>query len=254
MSVKSLHVVLERIGLLPKEITIYLTSLSTGLASASQISKISDLNRSTTYSIFNQLIEKGIAYKVEEKTTTKFAVLDPEALMEYMDREKREKVHFLEEQKEQLLSILPELQSLQNFSNSKPKVQFYEGTKGMREAYELTLLAKTELRAYANIEDVHSGLPNFFPEYYLRRKDKNIFMKAIFTDNPMSRERAQHDTLEYRKTKFIHEDKYFFSPEMNIWEDKILIVSWKEKMAVIITSKEIAELQRNTFDLLWSFL
>lgn len=254
MSTRSLQVVLQKIGLLPKEIIVYLASLQHGPSAAAHIANQTDLNRSTTYVLFNQLIEKGIAYKLEEKQTTKFGVLAPEALIDYIEREKRELIYSYDDQKSQVQDILPELQSLQHISTTRPKVQFYEGKKGMREAYELTLQAKGDLRAYANVEEVHKGLPNFFPEYYLRRKSKQIFMKAIFTDNLTSRKRAEQDSVEYRMTKFIPEEKYSFSPEMNIWDDKILIVSWKERMAVIITSREIADLQRNTFDLLWDFL
>ena len=45
-----------------------------------------------------------------------------------------------------------------------------------------------------------------------------------------------------------------FSPEINIYNNKILITSWKEKMAILIESKELADLQRLTFNLLWETL
>jgi hypothetical protein len=54
--------------------------------------------------------------------------------------------------------------------------------------------------------------------------------------------------------KLIPKEKYNFSPELNVYNDKILIASWQEKMAIIIESKEIADLHKKMFDLLWSKL
>ncbi|MDZ4385424.1 MAG: hypothetical protein U0944_03315 [Candidatus Moranbacteria bacterium] len=41
---------------------------------------------------------------------------------------------------------------------------------------------------------------------------------------------------------------------MNIYNNKMLIASWKEKIAIIIKSKELVDLQKMTFDLLWNSL
>ena len=54
--------------------------------------------------------------------------------------------------------------------------------------------------------------------------------------------------------KLIPKSKYEFSPEMNIFDDKVLIASWREKMAIIIQSQEIADLHKKMYDLLWSLL
>ena len=43
--------------------------------------------------------------------------------------------------------ILPDLYSINNVSQTKPKVWFYEGIDGMREAFEDTLNAKEEILA-----------------------------------------------------------------------------------------------------------
>ena len=45
-----------------------------------------------------------------------------------------------------------------------------------------------------------------------------------------------------------------FTPEINIYNDKMLVASWKEKIAVIIESKELADLQRIIFKIAWGAL
>ena len=57
-----------------------------------------------------------------------------------------------------------------------------------------------------------------------------------------------------RETRFLPEDKMSFSPEVNLYNNKMLIASWKEKMAVIIESKELVDLQKMIFSLLWNSL
>ena len=99
---------------------------------------------------------------------------------------------------------------------------------------------------------MHKGLPDFFPEYYQRRGvEKKIHIKAIMPDNPTSIHRAKQDKKENRESVLIPQDKYDFSPEINIYDDKVLIASWREKMAIIIKSKEIADLHKKMYELCW---
>jgi hypothetical protein len=44
---------------------------------------------------------------------------------------------------------------------------------------------------------------------------------------------------------------YDFSPEINIYNNKVLMVSWREKMAIIIESQEIADFHRKMYKLAW---
>lgn len=57
-----------------------------------------------------------------------------------------------------------------------------------------------------------------------------------------------------RQTKFLPQESMTFSPEINIYNNKMLIASWKEKMAIIIESKELADLQKLIFNMLWDCL
>jgi len=246
--------ILAKIGLSPKEIKIYLTSLRLGSQPASVIAKYTEINRPTIYDIFEGLIKKGLATKTTKGTVAYFQVLDPNNLLNYLERDKNEYSRKIEKQKKEVEEIIPALKSLENPASTKPKVQFFEGEKGMREAYEDTLKSTEAIRAYANVEDMHKALPNFFPEYYKRRTDEGISIRAISPDNELSIERHSHDKEEARVMKLVPKEKYDFSPELNIYDDKVLIASWQEKMAILIQSKEIADLHKKMYDLLWEKL
>src|SRR3989339_1402370 len=242
---------LLKIGLSEKEVKVYLASLHLGSQPISVIAKSTGLNRTTLYDIFGSLIKKGLASKIDRGVATYFQVLDPNNLMNYLDREKNEFVRKIEKEKLEILKIIPALKSLENPMSTKPKVKFFEGEKGMRQVYEDTLTSSESIRAYANVEEMHKGLPNFFPEYYKRRKEAGIFSYAICPDNKLSKERKKYDKKEMREIRFIPKEKYSFSPELNVYDDKVMIASWQEKMALLITSKEIADLHKKMFDLLW---
>ncbi len=213
------------------------------------------MNRTTAYDICDILMQKGLVSKYKKGAGTFFNALDPKHLLTYLDREREEKAKEIEKQKDKVSQLLPQLLSMQNiFGATKPKVEFFEGEKGMREAYEDTLSSKEIILAYANPQTMHEGLPSFFPEYYARRAEKKIFIKAIVPRNAMSAERVANNQTEMRDTRYLPEDKMTFSPEVNIYNNKILIASWKEKMAIIIESKELTDLQKMTFDLLWNVL
>jgi sugar-specific transcriptional regulator TrmB len=237
-----------------KESKVYLTLLELGSAKAKEIARKSEMNRTTVYDICDELMQKGLISKYRKGTATYFNALDPSHLLTYLEREKEESTKTIEKQKQKVSELLPQLISLQNIFTNKPKVQFFEGEKGMMEAYEDTLTSGEIILAYANVETMHEGLPNFFPEYYKRRVENKIFIKAIVPKNELSIERLKYNQQEMRDSRFLSEDTMTFSPEINIYNNKILFVSWKEKVAIIIESKELAELQKLTFNLLWNTL
>jgi sugar-specific transcriptional regulator TrmB len=249
-----LQKILQKIGLSEKESHVYLMSLRLGIQPISVIAERVGIQRTTAYSIVNSLIKKGLATKVEKRGIVVFSVTAPKNLISYLEREKNEYTRAIERNKEDLQDLLPYFTSLEIQNTTKPKVRFFEGEKGMREAYEETLNSSEVIRAYANVEEMHRALPNFFPEYYLRRKEAGISIRAIFPNNQISTERARHDSRESRETRLIDHKRFSFSPELNIYDNKVLIASWCEKMAVVIESQEVAELHKKIFDLLWEKL
>lgn len=244
----------EQLNFSEKESQVYLALLEAGSAKAQVLAKKTGLNRTTVYDICEVLMQKGLISKYKKGAGTYFNALEPKHLLTYLDREKEEFAKKKEKQKQKVSELLPQLISMQNIFSSKPKVQFFEGEKGMREAYEDTLSSKEVIMAYANPQTMHEGLPNFFPEYYKRRTEKGIFIRAIIPRNALSLERVERNQEEMRDTRFLPDDEITFSPEVNIYNNKILIASWKETMAILIESKELADLQKLTFELLWNTL
>jgi len=243
---------LKKIGFSEKEALVYTQLIRLGAQPASVIADRAEINRTTTYDIIESLTKKGLISSIKKDGITYFKALDPKELLNYLEREKIEFIKDIEREQKEMEELLPALISLENPESTKPKVSLFEGEKGMRQAYEDTLTSQETILAYANVEEMHKGLPNFFPEYYQRRAvEKNIHIKCISPDNKTSQERQKKDKEEKREMILIPHSKYDFSPEINIYDDKILMASWREKMAIIIKSKELADFFKTTYKLCW---
>ncbi len=242
----------KNIGFSDKEARVYLQLIHLGPQSASVLSRNTQINRTTIYDILEGLKKRGIVQSLKKNKYTIFKALSSKELVHFLEREKDEAIRKIKKQQNAVEELLPELLSLENPESTRPKVTFYEGENNMREAYEDTLSSTDTILAYANVEEMHKGLPAFFPEYYKRRAiDNKIHIKAIMPGNEMSIDRASKDKKENRESVLISKDEYEFSPEINIYNNKVLITSWREKMAILIESKEIADFHRKMYKLCW---
>ena len=245
--------VLADIGLSEKESLVYLSLLKLGTAKAVSVASKSDLRRTTVYDILRQLTGKGLISKFSKKSTTFYSVSDPQALLGHLDREHSQFSAKMSQKKIQVEQMLPELVSIAKAGSSAPKVRFYEGRKGIREAYEDTLTSTGMICAYADFASLLDELEEYFPDYLERRIKKKIFARAIAPDTQVWRERLKVNQAELRDTRFLPAGNSF-TPEINIYNNKMLMVSWKEKMAVIIESKDLIDLQKIIFEQLWDRL
>jgi len=235
------------IDLSEKEISVYIVLLGMGKGTVSQIARRAQLNRTTGYDILGTLVAKGLVSISGKEPKQEYIAESPESIITLLN----ERIEKTSEQLKRAKEIMPELKSMHNVSD-RPQVRFYEGKDGLKQVYEDTLTSTETIRAYAEVGNMHKALPDYFPEYYERRSKKNIFIRAIFPATPASLERATQNSKEWRDTAIVPADKYNFSPEINIYDNKVMIASWREKLGIIIESAEIADAMKKVFELSWA--
>ncbi len=240
---------LEKFGLSEKEACVYLATLELDAAGVSEIAKKAGLNRSTTYVILDSLKKKGLMGVAGEKehSTLIFTATSPERLQQLAE----ESVKKFTELVGIAQNIMPELKSMHKGTKKKPRVRYFEGIEGLISAYEDTLTATETIRAYASIENMHATLQDYFPEYYNRRAGKGIHIRSIHPDTKEARERVKHNKEEARDSALVPKEEYAFSPEINIYDNKIVFVSLIEKFSLIIESDELANAFKKVFELSW---
>lgn len=240
--------VLQNFNFSEKEIAVYLALLELETASATQIADQSQINRSTVYVIIEALQKRGlISINKEEDSITKYVASPPERLLQLAEEETKRYQSLVGE----IHSVLPELKSRYRGNKPRPKVRLYEGKEGLISAYEDTLTSSEPIRAFASIENMHKSLPGYFPDYYKRRASKGIAIRSVFPATEEARQRATHNEEERRESALVPPDEYSFSPEINIYDNKIVFMSLVEKFSLIIESKELADALKKVFELSW---
>lgn len=234
-------------GLTKNEAMAYVSLLGFGTAQARDVSRVSGLNRSTTYVLLETLAKKGLASMSNSEKKRSYTASPPERLIRSLEDDANQSAERLGRAR----SILPELKSIYVGNGPKPKVTFYEGVKGIESVYEDTLTANELIRAFASIGNMHETLPHYFPDYYRRRAQRGVFIRSIFPDTPEAIERARYDDVEARESALVPHQLYDFSPEINIYDNKIIFMSLKEKFGLIIESEEMASAMKKVFELAW---
>jgi len=238
---------LKIIGLSENEIVMYIALLELGKGTVSQISRKASLNRTTGYDVLNRLSSKKLISISGKEPKQEYVAESPDQIEILIRGE-------LERRQSELIEarqIIPELKSMRTIGD-RPKVMFYEGKEGLQKVYEDTLTSHEEILAYASVEDIQPTLPHYFPEYYKRRAKKGITIRAIFPESPEARERAILDKEEIRESLLVPNKKFGFHPEINIYDDKVMIASWREKLGIIIKSTEIADAMKKIYELSWA--
>lgn len=236
-------------GMHQKEAAIYLQLLKMGTQPASILAKKMNIPRSTASFYLEELTKKGIVGKSKKGNMYLYFSEAAESLLVYLQHKKNKEAAAINKQIESAKNLLPELQSFQGYSPTRPKISFYEGNSGLQKVYEDTLSSSETLRCIASVDNHSDGLPGYFPEYYIRRAEKNIHVRSIHPDTEITRERVKHDKEEKRETVLIDAKKYRFTPEIQLYDGKVNIASWKEKLGIIIESQEIYEAFSVMFEL-----
>jgi sugar-specific transcriptional regulator TrmB len=237
---------LEYIGFSEKEVMVYLSLLELGKGTVTEISRKAGINRPTGYHVLASLAVKELVKASGKEPKQEYVAESPDQIEKLLLKKIKENQSFINEARK----IIPELKSIHNVVD-RPKVFFYEGSEGLEKVYEDTLTSHEPIRAYATVDDMHKGLSNYFPQYYKRRADAGISIRAIVPKTDIGVERSLHDKEEAREIAFVPKDEYYFSPEINIYDNKVMIASWREKLGIIIESAEIADAMKKIYELSW---
>lgn len=233
---------LEKFGLKPQEAVIYLACLKLGEASVGQIAKESGVQRTFIYDVVDDLVKMGLFSQVENINIKKYSAVS----VKQFKRVQTEKLREFEE-------IMPELIALES-SGASPKVKFFRGAEGIQAALQDTIDQPQggKIIAYATGEGYYDSDPIFINQYLKERIKKKISVQAIGPDNPINREYVVHDKEQMRQTRLVPAEKFPFSNEIDIYGNKVAIMSLQgELLAVIIESESIAKTQRAIFELAW---
>lgn len=245
---------LNELGLSNNETNVLLVLLQERSLKVHAVSKFANLNRTTTYGVLKSLITKGLVSSINRKGISEFQAIEPDHLVNYIDKKQQE----LNTQKEEIKKVLPELKKMQTKKNPFPRVRFFEGLSGMKQAYEDTLENNREkkLLDLTGTDAVFKRMGQEWVEYYVQKRTRlGIACIDIAPNTEWSRASRQRDEELLRVTKLIPE-RYSFDTEIDIYDNKIGIFSFSENqpLAVIIEDEKISHTLKMLFQYIESTL
>ncbi len=239
--------ILIEYGLNEKEAILYTASLSIGDRGMSELAQKAGLKRTTAYVVFKSLESKGLMSSFKMKSGLKFAATPPEILIKKAQKQVQE-----------LQSVLPQLKALENKPDFRPQINYFEGKQGYLVAAEDSLrVPNSTLRHIGALTEAHKivGL-DYDTKYYIpTRIKKHIFFKALYFKSQTEEEiKNRNQVEELREIRYLPEE-YIHKTSVLIYGDKVVIFSTKKELiTVIIESAEIAESERQKFDLIWDLI
>jgi sugar-specific transcriptional regulator TrmB len=241
---------LIRAGLSDDQAKIYEILLKHGLLSAGKVSSYAGLKRGLTYKVLGELVKMELAVKRDKPgAVAQFEPAHPLKLEDIADQKAREAA----DARMALDGVIGALVSDFNLASGKPGILFYEGLEGIKKVLDDTLVSKTEICSYGDIEAIVKNIDAVNKAYATKREKLGIKRRGILLDTPFAREYLKDYHPAVTENRFIRTDAPPFQSIMNIYDGKIAYITLRpEKMiGVIIADPFIYEMHRYLFESLW---
>lgn len=237
---------LGRYGLNDREIKVYLALLSQGNATVKELATSTKLKRTSIYLIADRLVNLGILGQYKAKYGTHYVAESPKKL-----------VSQLESIKNDVSAILPQLEALEKKEDEEASVKYFKGKEGYMTVLEDTLGGYSHDVYYlGSAKDLIDVVPEkyFDARYVSERMKRKIRLKQIIFADDFAKKQKEADTQNLRFTHFLP-DSHFFTGSMLIYQNKVAYFSSKKELScVLVESRDIYEMEKQKFDLLWQKL
>lgn len=233
---------LEDFGFSAKQARIYLASLHLGPSSIQTIAKEAKLQRTNAYDAVETLVAKGLM-SISTKGKKRFFMAEPPEVLKKI----------LDAKRETLENVLPQLALFHASSEHKPKIRYYPGIDGYKQAYEDTLTAKEKkLFGIFSVQDMWDVIGREVADHMVERRIKRgISLQVI---------RSKEKDVGYvypTSKKELREMRHappgmVFPITTYVYDNKVVILSSKKELfGLVIESEDIAQAHRLYFEALW---
>jgi len=236
---------LESLGISGKLGAVYMALLQLGDASASDVARHADVKRTTAYDLLDELSRRHLATQTYRGKKCVWVAEEPQQLKTIPNQ-----------QLAVIETLLPDLNALYNANASKPRIEYYEGIKGIKFIWEKMLEAKE--REYFYIGAVESMTKvvgsDYLHDYVKRRIERKVMSNAIRTNAPSEDDKimAATDTA-YRRLRYFPAPIIGDTVILHLYDNKIAITSTlKEHYGIIIESAELSRLLKAVWQCIWN--
>jgi len=233
---------LKSLGLSDIESDIYLSLLRLGGTQASKVAKDVGIKRTTVYPILKKLSAGGFVRVYFRKNRRYYYAEKPQRVAATFGKKL-----------DSFYAIMPQLQQLEKKEMQMTGLRFIETLDELKQFYT-GVLDEYRDKEYQIIGTAYwEYLDNeWFQQYRYDRARNNIRTKLLLTEE--SREVSPTDKKLLRNVRFLP-PQYDFKSTIDIYEDKILIVSPElASLAIVIQIPAMHDIFRALFDMIWGMV
>jgi hypothetical protein len=138
------------------------------------------------------------------------------------------------------------------------KVQFYRGIEGSKQTLWNQTRAKTETCSILHENIQTRAYATFFERWVQRCNERNMHFRGIVDDNYINTQKSwyathQNERLKNWQSRYIAPDVFSVHHSTVVYDNVVCHYIWKDNeiFSIEIHNAEIAEAQRQYFNLLW---
>jgi len=240
---KDLIQTLQDIGLSEKEALVYLAGIQLGPTSILKISQATDIKRPTVYTIFNELIRKGLAYIAHDDIKKKYICHSPQKLSAV-----------IAEKQSQLENHIPDFLSLYKQQSESHLIEEYVGLETIKHLY-MNLLTSLKRNAIYYVigsqEEWYFSDERFWQKFIEKRAKIELDVRLLLQDSHITRFHKQYEKNYTEKIRVLP-DHVTLDSNIVITPHAMIIHELAAPMrALVIKSPSIIASHIQLFELLW---
>lgn len=228
--------ILEEVGLKENEAKVYLSLLKSDEATATQVSNESKIERTSTYKILEQLIEKGlVTYNIQNKKRH-FYPANPERILEEL---KEKEQHFKE--------VLPSLSLLTKpRKKDEVRIEIYKGKESLKGLIREILILKQDYVSVGGGVNFGKLFP-YLGRHLMKQLEKyKIVERVIVPEGTKITLRSKYSQFRYLPKQ------YPLLGGFGVFGNKVgFFTAVESPLVVTIENENFAKTFRNYFELLW---
>lgn len=232
---------LENIGLPSEQVKLYLSLLEQGKQTQSDLSRTTNINRTSLYPHLKELLLLGLISqsRVGERTV-------------YFAEPPRKLESLIRQREKSLKSAMPDLTKIYETNSHTPKTRLFQGEEGLRQIHFEIADTANYIKTFFYPDGFLSVLSFKDSRYYHRTISKRgISQQGLCLDTKQNRQLVKEAAGEPGiKTKFLDRE-FNFEIQATMFNQQIVFFSWPNRFAVAIDSNEIKSFHEKLFDSLW---
>ncbi len=238
---------LSQLGLKKEEIKIYLELLKRGNLSVTAIASFTKIPRINCYHHLLNLKKKNFVIESKKNKMKHFSAENPRIFLTKV-----------QEQKNIVDDILPELKAIMSIHSAKPQIQFFEDKNGIKQIFEKINEQKIDkIFSFTNFATLSEIIPLKTIERNLReRVSKKIKSQFICPLNETSEHLNRtifRENTDFFEVFFVSSQKFPLQSEITIFDNHVITLNLNKNTPIgtVLIDKEVFRAQKNIFDLAW---